>query len=269
MPVTKLYVEGNLDEELLGGILAGSPVVQKCGGKYGLPGIVVRERRDTANDGVYFLRDRDFDYEAAASATQLPTPITSERSGALLGWRWSRHSIECYLLEPALAARALGKPQGELEELIQQAGRELADYQAARWTVGQARAKLPLSRHLETAPEELPDEFGLPDDRSEKASWTWLSSATREFIQPVTAAFAEEALRDKFDGYRIRLGAMDVRGILVWFSGKDILTFISPRLGSESPKTIRNRLRKWVRDNPDEAVRLLPEWAELKRLLSQ
>ena len=32
MPVTKLFVEGDLDEEVLTGIFAGAPVVEKRGG---------------------------------------------------------------------------------------------------------------------------------------------------------------------------------------------------------------------------------------------
>lgn len=269
MPVTKLYVEGDLDEEILTGILAGAPVVEKRGGKYGLQGMVLRERSATGNDGVHFLRDRDFDFEPSASAPHTPTPILSERTKVLVGWRWFRHSIESYLLEPELAAVALGKPQGELEKLIQQAGPELSSYQAARWVVGQARAKLPPSRHLETAPQDCTDDFRLPTDRSEQASWTWISTTTQEFIKPVAVAFAEGALRKNFDERRTKFVALGVSDILVWFSGKDVLSFIAPQIGSDSPKMLCNRLRNWVRENPEEAVHLLPEWAELRRLLSQ
>ena len=269
MPVTKLFVEGDLDEEILTGIFAGAPVVEKRGGKYGLQGMVLRERSATGTDGVHFLRDRDFDYEPPTSAPHLPTPIFSERTKVLVGWRWFRHSIECYLLEPAIAAAALGTPKEKLKTLIQQAGPELSSYQAARWAVGQARAKLPPSRHLETAPQDCVDDFRLPSDRSEQASWTWLSTTTREFFEPVAAAFAEDALRRNFDDRRIKFAAMGVGDILVWFSGKDVLSFIAPQIGSDSPKRLRNRLRNWVRNNPEEAVRLLPEWAELKRVVSE
>ena len=109
----------------------------------------------------------------------------------------------------------------------------------------------------------------MPSDRSEKASWSWLATTTREFMQPVATAFAEEVLRKRFDERRTKFAAMGAGDILVWFSGKDVLSFIAPQLGSDSPKRLRNRLRNWVRSNPEEAVRLLPEWAELKRLVSQ
>lgn len=268
MPVTKLFVEGDLDQEILAKVLAGAPAVEKRGSKYGLQGMVLRERSATGNDGVHFLRDRDFDFEPAASASHSPTPILTERTKVLVGWRWFRHSIECYLLEPALAATALGKPKDDLVKLIQLAGPELSNYQAARWAVGQARVRLPPSRHLETAPPDCMHDFRLPHDRSEEASWAWLSTTTREFIEPVRSTFAEDSLRKSYDDRRSKFTALGVGDILVWFSGKDILAFLAPQLGSDSPKQLRNRLRNWVRNNPEEALRLLPEWAELKRLLS-
>lgn len=269
MPVTKLYVEGDLDEELLASVLAGAPVVQKRGSKYVLKSIVVTERGETRNQSIEFLRDRDFDSEPDISAPHTPKPILTPRSGDRLGWSWFRHSIECYLLEPALAAKALEKPQNEIEAAIQQAGKAMVVYQAARWTLGQARAKLPPVRLLETHPPTVDGEFELPEDMSESACWSWLSTVTRVFIQPVEASFAENALQKSFGHYRTQLSGMDVPNILVWFSGKDLLAFIAPKIGSESPREVRNRLRNWVRNHPDESVDLLPEWAELKRLLSQ
>lgn len=81
-------------------------------------------------------------------------------------------------------------------------------------------------------------------------------------------AFAETDLRKSFDEYRTKFSTMSVPEILIWYSGKDVLTFMAPQLVADSPKVLRNRLRNWVRNNPDEAVRLLPEWGELKRLVA-
>ncbi len=269
MPVNLLFVEGELDQELLTVILGGGPAVEKRGTKYGLQGIVVREREETENNSIFFLRDRDFDFEPSEAAPHVPTPITTPRSGVLVGWRWFRHCIECYLLEPALAATALEKPRAELEGFLLEAGQELANYQAARWAIGQVRSRLPPSRQLETHPPNLQGEFALPQDTSEPANWTWISTSAREFIQPVAAAFAEEALRLSFDHYRTRLACLDVTSILVWFSGKDLLTYIARRIGFESPGRLRNHLRNWVLNHPDGAIALLPEWAALKRVLAQ
>lgn len=268
MPVTKLYVEGELDQQLLNNILGGSPVVERRGGKYGLQGMVLRERQEKGSEGLYLLRDRDFDYEPPADL-RTPTELRAERSNDHTGWRWCRHSVECYLLEPAVAAQALNRTSAELEEWIRQAGRALVDYQAARWTIGQARAQLPPGRRLETHPTELDGEFNLPADRSEGAIWTWLWASTQQFIRPVTLAFAEDALRAQFTAYQARLGALDAAGLLVWCSGKDLLAFIAPLVGQDSPKALSNRIRDWVIAHPEEALRLLPEWQAFKTVLNQ
>jgi hypothetical protein len=269
MPVSALYVEGKLDMELLAVIFAGPPVVQRRGTKYGLQGIVVRERDETGNPSIFFLRDRDFDFEPEDAAPHQPAPIHMPRSGMLVGWHWFRHSIECYLLEPALAAAALQRPQAELENLLREGGKELINYQAARWAIGQVRSKLPPSRHLLTHPPELNDEFDLPQDFSEQANRKWLLSSCEEFIGPVGRAFSENSICLGFNHYRAKFSSLDTAGILVWFSGKDLLSFLAPRIGKDSPAQIRNHLRDWVRSHPDVTLVHLPEWAALKQLLSQ
>jgi len=269
MPVTLLFVEGDLDEELLINVFAGAPAVHKAGSKYALKGIVVAARREKGNQSVEFLRDRDFDTETDLALPDTPRPVLTPRSGDRLGWMWFRHSIECYLLEPRLAAMALNEPQARLETLLRQAGEELLVYQAARWTAGQARAKLPPSRNLETHPPALDGDFALPVDLSEQGCWAWLSTSPRDFILPVTEAFTETALRVSFERYRVKLSGLDIPGILAWFSGKNLLAFLAPRIGTQSAGEIRNRLRDWVRNNPDEALALLPEWVTLKNLLAQ
>jgi hypothetical protein len=269
MPVTLLFVEGDLDEQLLTNVFGGAPAVEKRGSKYALKGIVVTERSETGNQGIEFLRDRDFDSEPDTATPDVPKPILTPRSRDRLGWTWFRHSIECYLLEPALAARALGKPKEELEGMLRQAGTDMLVYQAARWTVGQARAKLPPSRELETQPPGIDGDFALPADMSENACWAWLSTSPGRFIGPVIEAFTESALRKSFEQYRAKLAGLDVQDVLVWFSGKDLLAFAAPKLGPQSPGEVRNRLRNWVRNHPEETLELLPEWAALKRLLNQ
>ncbi len=269
MPVNLLFVEGDLDEQLLNNVFAGSPVVAKRGSKYGLKGIVLAERAETNNSGIEFLRDRDFDTEPDLAAPHTPSPILTQRSGNRLGWSWFRHSIECYLLDPAIAAQALSRPQEQFEVLLREAGEAMRIYQAARWTVGQVRAKLPPVRQLQTHPPSIDGDFALPVDMSENACWAWLSTSPRDFLQPVSEAFAENNLRKQFDEYRAKLTGLDASAVLVWYSGKDLLTFIAPRIGTASAGELRNRLRDWVRRHPDETLALLPEWAALKSVLSQ
>ena len=241
MPVNMLYVEGDLDAQLLNNVFAGAPVVRERGSKYALKGIVVTERRDSEKTGIAFLRDRDFDSEPDVSTPHTPKPVLTHGSGEFFGWIWYRHSIESYLLEPALMAKALSKSKLEIEAVIQKAGEELAVYQAARWVVGQARDKLPPSRELETHPPSGGNEFRLPSEMSEEACWQWLSTATREFVQPVYIAFAEDALRESFGRYQTKLSGLDVGAILVWFSGKHLI-FFDPLPIGPVPNRYRDRL---------------------------
>jgi hypothetical protein len=265
MPVTKLLVEGDLDTEILAGLCGGAPAVEKRGGKYGLPGMVQRERASTANPGIYFLRDRDFDFEPAANSPHAPSPMLSGDQ-KLLGWRWFRHSLENYLLEPVIAAEALHRERVEWERLIERAGQAIRFYQAARWTMGQARAQLPPSRKLRTSVTDA--EFGLPENLSVEASRTWCLAAASEFIAPVQSAFDPQVLKAAFESYRVKFEAFAAADILVWFSGKDILSHIANQLNVSSPKEVRNRLRDWVRNHPEKALELLPEWKALKRVMA-
>lgn len=62
MPITRLFVEGNLDSEILTALLQGRPIVQRGGSKNSLRPQAIGERRQNKVDAGY-LRDRDFDSE--------------------------------------------------------------------------------------------------------------------------------------------------------------------------------------------------------------
>jgi hypothetical protein len=271
MPVTKLYVEGSLDQQVLNFILGGTVAVQKVGGKYALQAVVLREREELPAEerrSVCYLRDRDFDFRPEADEPDAPKPLTT-KGGELVGYRWRRHSMENYFLEPALAAKALERDEAQLANLLAQAGNALADYESARWTIGQARLSVPPARELETRPRGLEDEFKLPSDVSSGACLAWIEAAANEFVAPIQEALAPRYLRQVFGEFQMNITGLEVSGVLVWFSGKDLMAFIAPRLGLESPRTIRNEIRNWIQRNPDAALALLPEWSELKRLLAQ
>jgi len=270
MPVSKLYVEGPLDQEVLNYILNGSVAVQKVGGKYALQPVVLREREElppAERRNVCFLRDRDFDFRPAANEPDAPTPMAT-KSGELVGYRWRRHSMENYFLEPALAAMALKQEESQLRSLLVEGGKRLLDYESARWTIGQARMSVPPARQLETRPETLEDEFELPDDVSREACWAWVEEAAAEFVSPIQEAMSAGKLRQGFEELRAMVSSLDVNGILVWLSGKDLMAFMAPRLGLVSPKIMRNEIRNWIQRNPDAALQFLPEWVELKRILT-
>ena len=62
MPIAKLFIEGNLELEILNPILLGSPVLQRGGSKNSLKPRALTDRHESKNTVVAgYLRDRDFE----------------------------------------------------------------------------------------------------------------------------------------------------------------------------------------------------------------
>ena len=140
MPIAKLFVEGNLEIEVLTPILQGSPVPQQGGSKNSLKPRAGTERRENKVVAGY-LRDRDFDFDPPKDLSR-PT-VDSVESGVPFGWRWCRHEIENYLVDPAVVSEAMAWPMPDVEEALRQAAAKIRSYEAARWTVGIVRRVLP------------------------------------------------------------------------------------------------------------------------------
>jgi hypothetical protein len=113
MPVAKLFVEGNLESEVLYSILAGTPVLQKGGSKNSLK---PRARAERAENRVAagYLRDRDFDFDPPEDLSR-PT-VDCEENGIPIGWRRCRHELENYLLEPGMVGEATSWDVAEISE---------------------------------------------------------------------------------------------------------------------------------------------------------
>ena len=133
MPIAKLFVEGNLESEVLNPILQGNPVLQRGGSKNSLKPRAYTERRESRVVAGY-LRDRDFNYDPPEDLTR-PT-VNSAINGDVIGWRWCRHEIENYLIDPAIVSEAMAWTVPEVEEAVRHAAMTIRWYQAARWTVG-------------------------------------------------------------------------------------------------------------------------------------
>jgi len=103
MPIAKLFIEGNLEAEVLNPILQGNPVLQRGGSKNSLKPRARAERRDNKVAAGY-LRDRDFDFDPPVDISK-PT-VDSEDNGIPFGWRWCRHEIENYLIDPVIVSEA-------------------------------------------------------------------------------------------------------------------------------------------------------------------
>jgi hypothetical protein len=158
MPITKLFVEGKLETEVLYPILQGTPVLQRGGSKNSLKPRARSERQENRIPAGY-LRDRDFDFDPPAD---LSTPtVDCEDDGVPIGWRWCRHEIENYLLEPAIVGEAMKWAVEEVEEAIRVSATRIRNYEAARWTIGIVRRGLPPHYQLRTRPDDL-NELTLP-----------------------------------------------------------------------------------------------------------
>jgi hypothetical protein len=110
VPVSVLLVEGKLDAEVLNPVLGLLPVrltLERGGSKSSLKPKARDRRQGPTGIAACYLRDRDFDFDPPPSAA-LPVVDSHVETGAVLGWRWCRHELESYLLEPRLVEAATG-----------------------------------------------------------------------------------------------------------------------------------------------------------------
>ena len=141
MPVSHLLVEGTLDMEVFAPLFAGNPIV---GPRPTSKGSLAPRARDLRRDSGWtacYIRDRDFDFLPPVDLSQ-PTTDTTD-GGTPLGWRWCRHEIENYLIDPGVIHAALGWNRAAFEARLVDAARSIKHYQAARWVIGLARHVLP------------------------------------------------------------------------------------------------------------------------------
>jgi len=270
MPVTQLLVEGHLDVQLLSPFLCGSPVVTMEGSKTTLASLARGLRRSQKSTAICYLRDRDFDYE--------PDPIgkltldKKAEDGSPLGWHWSRHEIESYLLEPNVVAAAVKWPASEYIPALKEAALSIFDYEAARWVIGAIRSHLPPNYKLQTRPEKLAN-YQLPKDITAMASRAWMCQEIASFRDGLYFHLEESTIRQVFEEKqrflkKTVLSSSDSEQTLSWFSGKDLLAALREKLlarfGKEmSPAKFVERIAAWVGDNPILALPLLPEWKQL------
>lgn len=266
MPVAVLFVEGELDVLVLAPLMPTGVTIEDAGGK-GAIRAKTADRRKTA--AAAYLRDRDFDFDPPTER-MVPT-IDKEAQGDVHGWRWCRHEMESYLLEPALVERATGLNSADFSARLVAAGSQIAGYTAARWAVGTARRELPPFRELATRPE-LSNEYKLPVDCSEATSLTWALTHVAEFraaaVKPLEASAVEATVAGHLPTLK---GLATSEDVLHWHSGKDLLAALASGLPSklrDNPKLFVRQVQDWVRSHPVEALDLFPEWAALMQRLT-
>jgi hypothetical protein len=213
---------------------------------------------------VGYIRDRDFDFEPPEDQTR-PTVDRADEKGPF-GWRWCRHEIESYLLDPQIVAPASPLNRDEyVDALVDAAGRIRHD-QIARWVIGSARRTLPPRYDLTTRPAGFERDFHLPVDMNAAPIFQWAKQHGADFLAPVVGSLSPAAL-DAAIGERsglitdAHLG--DFSEVLTWCSAKDLLAALEGSLvdrGYATPGSFRSLLRDWIIANPEAALALLPEW---------
>jgi hypothetical protein len=264
MPVAVLLVEGELDEQVLFAWKPPGLLLERGGGKSSLRPMA-RDRRNKVAK-TYYLRDRDFDFDPPA---ELAMP-TLEMGG--LGWRWCRHEMESYLLEPRLVEQATGWGEPEYTSALQTAAQKIHYYTAARWAVGIARRTLPPFRELPTRPGSLSNEIKLPPDCSETVCDGWAQEQARLFLDQVTPVLGSDAIAATLAEKKQRLRSLSQpQELLLWHAGKDLLAALAPAMPGRfknHPTIFVRELRDWVRANPELALDLFPEWRAFVALLT-
>ncbi len=270
MPLSKLLVEGELDRELLFAVFNGRPMIERGGSKNSLAPEVRRQRIGGAS--VAYLRDRDFDFDPPHDSST-PT-IDRQDNGKILGWRWCRHEIENYLLEPTIVCSAIECDRVEYELALTEAAKHIRHYEIARWAIGIARRGLPPHYELATRPSEL-NEIGIPDELSSEASFQWGRQQIGEFYQRVQVSLSSEAVNNSLASLNASwtdAALSDVSFVLKMFSGKDLMAGIVDWCRSKSFNNageFRATLRDWFIGHVDEALAALGEWRQLKEIVSQ
>ena len=118
MPVTVLYVEGKLEVTVFGKVFAGICQVSL---HHGTKGSLPPRACDARRQGIeaVYVRDRDFDFEPPSTPDRgQPTVDKRDDAGGVLGWRWCRHSVESYLLDPGVVEAATRWARRDYEERL-------------------------------------------------------------------------------------------------------------------------------------------------------
>ena len=269
MPIARLFIEGSLEAEILNPILQGAPVLQRGGSKNGLKPRALTERKENKVAAGY-LRDRDFDYEPPDDLSQ-PT-VDYLDGGTSIGWRWCRHEIENYLIDPLLVSAAMAWPITDIEDALRQSARKIRYYEAARWTVGIVRRTLPPHFKLNTRPDDL-NEIALPSALDSISVNEWALKNIDTHRSCIEAKSNPQSVLKSLEFYSTLFEDVfisDVSKVLLWFSGKDLLAGMSDWLmtkNMENPGAYRAALRDWIISNPEQTLEILPEWKSLTEVL--
>jgi hypothetical protein len=259
---------------VLQAILAGCLTVKEGGSKNSLAPRTRVGRREKAACDICYLRDRDFDHDPPTD-TSRPQIDHIDADGSVLGWRWCRHEIENYLIDPEFAALAKGWDRGEYSAALTAAAQQIRHYQVARWAVGTVRRQLRPPHHLQTRPRDCGNApYRLPSDLSEEGTTSWAHAQTECFRAGVDRELSSQAIQTELESRRRTLTEQLLASpgnALLWCSGKDLLAALEPWLagrGVVAPSAFVAQVRDWVRADPERALGIFPEWQALVLILT-
>lgn len=186
MPVERLYVEGEIDALLISKIISTMeglhPVITREGSKNSLKSKVIDIRRRPGFEKVFYLRDRDFDFDTQPD-WNTPQPEVYDNPPKIAGWHWSRHEIENYLLEPSIISQVFDVTVEKASHEITKAALLIKNYVICRWAVGTARRILPPHYELSTRPFTKKDnEIKVPLDWDLSMCKDWAISSTTNYL---------------------------------------------------------------------------------------
>jgi len=263
---------GSYDYAILNRLIPGASFqVVPSGGKYGLPSFIEGYLGGKEHRGrLVAFRDRDFDAEPTSDAALLRSPISQRREIYLS----HRACIENYLLEPELIHRYWDESskgpkwshktpptQESIRTWIEEAAREIADYQAVRWALAKLR---PGDSWPSVQSSWLPGEK-LPNDLSFNPCLESALDSVNRFrctALPVNkrALMAQADLfRRRFDEKSFWTAVLYV----IWFHGKNL----KKSMNRKQPGWISlDPFCKWAADQVDYTRH--PDLVELQRLLA-
>ncbi len=268
MPLTKLYVEGDLDATIYNRVFPGV-LIEQGGSKTSLKPQTRKDRVLRVEAG--YLRDRDFDFSPTESVNT-PT-VDAEHNGSPLGWRLNRHEIENYLIDPRVFSSTFGIEVAAWETALSHAAATICHYQVARWTIGVVRSNLPPNYHLNTKPDGV-DELRLPADLTEAVSLQWCKNAINAFRDKIDPHLNVVAIDAEIERRRTTFKTESLSScehVLLWCSGKDLFASVDLTATADTqmrgPKDLCNRLRDWVMKNPGAFLSYYPELQEIRNQL--
>lgn len=219
--------------------------------------LITRSIRRTGGQGIFALRDRDFDADHSVPLEQLRPWATQDQGVSIdLGWMWERKEIENYLLDPIVVERAL--PAGRInirayKRALEQAADCLGFYTAAR-------TALALSRRPE----------GLKNSFSPYQTAGQCSQKIHEILEQYHAHISSEVeVMEKFTSLQPEclMGGVRRSYFTTFFSGKDLLAELNPflqRAGFDNQDQFVEEILEGIKNATEDIWGWLPEWTNLR-----